>query len=84
MKKWLERLGYLIWTIVVLIVSAGVGWLVNKGLANIQWVSVWVNTVLSIVIGIVVLIHLGSSLSLIAIAKSEKRYKEHPSFDGTV
>lgn len=75
MKKWLEKLGFLISTIAVLIVSAGAGWLVNK---------VWVNTVLSIVIGIVVLIHLGSSLSLIAIAKSEKRYKEHPSFNGTV
>ncbi|MCX6704279.1 MAG: hypothetical protein NTZ07_02425 [Candidatus Woesebacteria bacterium] len=75
MKKWLEKLGFLIPTIAVLIVSAGAGWLVNK---------VWVNTVLSIVIGIVVLIHLGSSLSLIAIAKSEKRYKEHPSFNGTV
>lgn len=84
MKEWLKNAGCFFWIAAILGLSAGGGWLTNRGLAHVHWMANWVNVVLSIVVGIVILIILGIISFLVAIMFDKDYDNVCPDFEGTV
>ena len=84
MKEKLIRVGCLVWVAVVILLSIGVGWLVNQGLSNVHQIPTIVNIILSGVSGIVALFVFAAVSFLILIATDKDYDNECPRFSGTV
>ncbi len=84
MKEKLVGVGCLVWIAVVILLSVGVGWLVNGELANVHQIPAAVNIILAVVSGIVALFVFAAVSFLILIATDKDYDNECPDFSGTV
>ena len=84
MKKRHERLGCLVWLVVIVILSVAAGLGTHRGIENIPpGIIPWLNVIASVAVGLFVFIAMGVISFLILIA-NDKEYDEHLDFSARV